>query len=160
GQLDEAEHVFLRVQEQLASQDLPAYRCSTQIGLGLTALARRQFARANELLRTALAQRQSVYIEVYVLAEIGLAEIAQQQEAYAEATERLRRMLAFSGQRSLLQLYAASAFALTRLGLHTRQVAGLPALLDAVCQLVTQAGAGDLARMCRTLQADLACLRE
>ncbi len=160
GQADEAEHVFLRVQEQLATQDLPAYRCSTQIGLGLVALARQQFSRANELLCTALAQRQSVYIEVYVLAQIGLAQIAQQQGAYDEAAERLHRMLAFSGRRSLLQLYTASAFALARLGLYTRQTAGLVELLETACQLVTQAGSSDLARMCRTLQADLACVGE
>ena len=160
GQVDQAEHVFLRVQEQLADQDLPAYRCSTQIGLGLVALARRRFAHAHELLCKALAQRQSVYIEVYVLAEIGLAEIAQHQGAYVEAAERLRRMLAFSGQRSLLQLYAASAFALARLGLHTRQTAGLIELLEAVCQLVTQAGASNMLHKCRTLQAEFACMDE
>lgn len=156
GQLDEAERIFLRVQEQLASQDLPAYRCSTQIGLGLVALARRQLERAHTLLCTALAQRQSIYIEVYVLAEIGLAEIAQQQGAYAEAYERLCRLLAFSGKRSLLQLYAMSAFALARLSLHTQQTAGVAELLETVYRLVTAAGANDMARKCRVLQAGLA----
>lgn len=155
GQLDEAEAILLRVQEQLSSQDLPAYRCSTQIGLGLVALARRQFERASHLLSTALAQRQSVYIEVYVLAEIGLAEIAQQQESYAEAYERLYRLLAFSGRRSLLQLYATTAFALARLGLRTQQTAGLAELLETVCQLVTAAGASGMVRECRSLRSGL-----
>lgn len=155
GQLDEAEDIFLRVQEQLASQDLPAYRCSTQIGLGLVALARQQFTRAESLLRQTLEQRQSIYIEVYVLAELGLAEIAQQREAYVETCERLRRMLAFSGRRSLLQLYASSAFALARLSLRTRQIAGITGLLDNVGQLVTGAGCQKLASECRTLRAQL-----
>ncbi|MGH2508278.1 MAG: BTAD domain-containing putative transcriptional regulator, partial [Ktedonobacteraceae bacterium] len=155
GQLDEAERIFLRVQEQLASQDLPAYRCSTQIGLGLVALARRQFEHAKHLLYTALAQRQSIYIEVYVLAEIGLAEIAQQQGAYAEAYERLYRLLAFSGRRSLLQFYAMSAFALARLSFRTQQTTGVAELLEVVSQLITAAGAMDMARKCRVLQAAL-----
>lgn len=155
GRLDESEHIFLSVQEQLAGQDLPAYRCSTQIGLGLIALARRQFERAERLLRRTLAQRQSIYIEVYVLAEIGLAEIAQQREAYTEACERLRCMLAFSGRRSLLQLYANSALALARLSLRTQQAADISGLLDNVGQLVTGAGFQGLAGECRALRAQI-----
>lgn len=151
GQLDEAEAIFVRVQQQLASQDLPAYRCSTQIGLGLVALARRQFEHAKHLLCTALAQRQNLYIEVYVLAEIGLAEIDQQQGASAEAYERLYKLLAFCGRRSLLQLYAMSACALARLGLQTQRTAGLADLLEIVYQLVAATGAVDMARKCRSL---------
>ncbi|HLI05000.1 MAG TPA: hypothetical protein VKV40_00355, partial [Ktedonobacteraceae bacterium] len=102
-----------------------------------------------------LAQRQSIYIEVYVLAEIGLARIAQHRGAYTEARERLYNMLAFSGRRSLLHLYTNSAFSLARLSLHTRQIQGISGLLEQVHQLVTAAGAADLANQCRVLQARL-----
>ncbi len=154
-QLSEAERTFCLVRQLLEHQDLPAYRCSLQIGMGLLALARQQFERAHSLLHETLAQKQSVYIEVYVLAEIGLARIAQQRGAYAEARERLCNMLAFSGRRSLLHLYTNSAFSLARLSLHTRQVQEIPALLEHVHQLVTAAGASDLASQCRALQAQI-----
>ncbi len=150
--LDEAEQIFLQVQRQPINHDMPSNWCSTQIGLGLLALARRQFAQAHHLLSEALEQRQSVYIEVYVLAQIGLAEIAQHQGASTEAYERLCRILAFCGKRSLLQLYATSALALARLSLHTHQNQGIAALLETVCQLATDAGSQKLASECRVLQ--------
>src|SRR3954468_18498377 len=106
GQLDKAEQIFGLVQLRLEIWDLPSYRNSLQIGLGLLALARQQFDLAYALLHETLAQKQSIYIEAYVYAEIGLARLAQQQGAYVEARERLCNMLAFSGRRSLLHLYA------------------------------------------------------
>jgi DNA-binding SARP family transcriptional activator len=154
-QLSEAERIFCLVRQRLERQDLPSYRCGLQIGLGLLALARQQFEQAYALLHETLAQRQSIYIEVYVLAEIGLARIAQHRGAYTEARERLYNMLAFSGRRSLLHLYTNSAFSLARLSLHTRQIQGISGLLEQVHQLVTAAGAADLANQCRVLQARL-----
>jgi hypothetical protein len=155
GQLDEAERIFGLVRQLLESRDLPTYRYSLQIGLGLLALARQQFDLAHTLLHETLAEKQSIYIEVYVLAEIGLARIAQQWGAHAEARERLCTMLAFSGRRSLLHLYAHSAFSLARLSLHTPEVQGVAALLEHVFQHITSAGAFGLADQCRTLQAQL-----
>jgi DNA-binding SARP family transcriptional activator/predicted nucleic acid-binding protein len=155
GRLDEAELLFSQAERSLEGLDLPSYRSSLQVGLGLLALARRQFETAYELLQEALARKQSAYIEVYVLAEIGLAQIAEQWGAYAEARERLRRMLAFTGRRSLLLLYAASALALARLGLRTREVQGLTDLLAQVYEMVTAAGARSLAKQCCELQAQI-----
>ncbi len=155
GRLDEAERLFSQAEQRLEGLDLPSYRSSLHIGLGLLALARQQFELAYELLHEALARKQSAYIEVYVLAEIGLAQIAEQWGAYAEARERLCRMLAFTGRRSLLLLYATSALALARLGLRTRETQGLADLLARVYSMVTAAGAGNLADQCRELQARL-----
>ena len=155
-QLDEAEQHFDLVERQLQDQDLPAYRCSLQIGRGLLALARRQFASAHLLLHETLMQGQCVYIEVYILAEIGLARIAQQWGNYAEASQRLYNMLVFSGRRSLLHLYAASAFDLARLHLVSPQDQEVAALLEHVYTLLKTAGATDLARECRALQARVA----
>lgn len=160
GQLDEAERTFSSVRQQLKGQDLPAYRCSLRIGLGLLALARQQLERAHKLLSSTLAQKQSVYIEVYVLAEIGLAQIAQRRGDYREARERLYTMLAFTGKRSLLYLYASSAFALARLNLKSQVVPNIASLLEQVRQLVTTAGAVGLARECRLLQAQYAIVPE
>ena len=153
GKLDEVEYIFRRVERQLENQDLPAYRYSLQIGQGLLALARQQVERARSLLRETLAQKQSVYIEVYVLAELGLARIAEQQGAHAEARERIRRMLAFTARRSLLQLYALSALSLARLSLRTRETQGMTNLLAGVLPLLIAAGARGLAGQCRALQA-------
>lgn len=155
GRLDESEQLFFQVEQRLEGLDLPSYRSSLHIGLGLLALARQQFDLAYELLHEALLRKQSAYIEVYVLAEIGLAQIAEQWGAYAEARERLCRMLAFTGRRSLLLLYATSAIALARLSLHTREIKGLTDLLACVHSMVTAAGAGNLADQCRELQAQL-----
>jgi hypothetical protein len=153
GQLNEAEQMFLRLREQLADQDLPAYQYSTQIGLGLVALDRRQYKRAQRLLREALEQRQNLYVEAYVLAEIGLARIAQHQGASTEAYERLRHLLDFSGKRGLLHLYAASALALARLRLPTPQAQEVIPLLADVQQSMAAAGYTDLARECGLLLA-------
>lgn len=153
GQLNEAERMFLQLREQLAGQDLPAYHYSTQIGLGLVALDRRQYKRAQHLLCEALEQRQNIYVEAYVLAEIGLARIAQHQGASTEAYERLRRLLDFSGKRGLLPLYAASALALARLRLPTPQEQEVIPLLEDVQQSISAAGYTGLARECRALLA-------
>jgi tetratricopeptide (TPR) repeat protein len=155
GRLDEAEQLFAQVQRRLESLDLPSYRNSLHIGLGLLALARRQLDMAFELLHQALSHKQGAYIEVYVLAEIGLAHIAEQWGAYGEARARLRRMLAFTGRRSLLFLYATSALSFVRLGLRTREMHGLADLLARVYQMVTAAGAASLADRCLELQAHI-----
>lgn len=155
GYLEEAERLFSQAGRSLEGLDLPSYRSGLQVGLGLLALARRQFETAYELLHEALASKQSAYIEVYVLAEIGLAQIAEQWGAYAEARERLHRMLAFTGRRSLLLLYATSALALARLGLRTREVQGLADLLAQVYEMATATGARSLANQCRALQAQI-----
>jgi tetratricopeptide (TPR) repeat protein len=156
GQLDMAERILLLLQKQLTAQDLPAYRFSTQIGLGLLALARQQFERADSLLREALARKQNIYIEVYVLAEIGLARIAQCRGHYAEAYTRLQNMLAFSGERSLLELYVNCALSLGRLSLCMQQVQGVAGLLEDAHRLIAAAGSPWLARECRELLAQLA----
>lgn len=155
GHLDEAEQFFAQVQRRLEGLDLPSYRNSLHIGLGLLALARRQLDLAFELLHQALSHKQGAYIEVYVLAEIGLAHIAEQWGAYGEARARLRRMLAFTGRRSLLLLYATSALSFVRLGLRTQEMQGLADLLARVYQQVTAAGASSLAGRCLELQAHL-----
>lgn len=155
GQLDEAEQTFDLIRPLLENRELPAYQHSLQIGLGLLALARRQFEQASTLLRTALDHKQGIYIEAYVQAEIGLARIAQQQGDYDQARERLSAMLAFSGRRSLLYLYANSAFSLARLSLRTREVRGIAELLEQVLQLLTSAGAFGLVNEYRALQARL-----
>jgi DNA-binding SARP family transcriptional activator len=155
GQLDEAQQLFAQVERRLEGLDLPSYRNSLHIGLGLLALARRQLDVAFELLHQALSHKQGAYIEVYVLAEIGLAHIAEQRGAYGEARARLRRMLAFTGRRSLLLLYATSALSFVRLGLRTRELHGLADLLARVSQLVTAAGANSLASRCLELQAHI-----
>lgn len=155
GHLDEAEQAFCLARQQLEGQDLPAYYYSLQIGLGLLALERRQFERAQKLLHETLAQKQSVYIEAYILAEVGLARLAQERGVYTEACERLRNMLALSGSHSLLYFYATSALSLARLSLRTRQIQGIADLLEQVSQLVTAAGSTGLARECRQLQAEL-----
>lgn len=153
GQLSEAERIFGLARKLLEMRDLPSYRYSLQIGLGLLALARQQFDQAYKLLSETLLQKQSTYIETYVLAEIGLARIAQQWGAYAEARERLCKMLAFSGRRSLLHLYANSAFSLARLSLQTGEEQGIAGLLEHVCQQAKAAGACGLVDQCRELQA-------
>lgn len=155
GRLNEAERIFGIVRQLLESRDLPAYRYSLQIGLGLLALARQQFDLAHTLLQETLLHKQSIYIEVYVLAEIGLARISQQWGDYAEARERLCNMLAFSGRRSLLHLYTNSVFSLARLSLHTRETQGIAELLEYVLQLITSAGAASLAEQCRALRAQV-----
>lgn len=154
GHLDEAERLFVLLDQQLASQDLPSYRYSAQIGLGLLALARRQVEQARTQLRALLAKKQSMYIETYVLAEIGLAEIDMQQGAHAEAYRRLYSMLALTGKRSLLELYTVCACTLARLSLpHVRQAQGVVPLLQDVHQRISTIGPNDLARECGTLLA-------
>lgn len=151
GHPENAEDIFLELQEQLAPQNLQAYLSSIQAGLGLIALARREYSQANTLLHEALAQRQSIYVESYVLAEVGLAELDQQQGAYDVAYERLCRVLRFSGRRSLLQHYVSSAFALVRLSLQMQRTKGIAEFLKRVSQIAGAAGSPRLIYECRTL---------
>jgi DNA-binding SARP family transcriptional activator len=156
GRLEEAEQLLLQVQRRLEEIDLPAYRYSTQVGLGLVALARGQLTEAEELLRSALAQRQALYIEVYVLAHLALGDIARLRGACDEAYTHYRQMLAFCGERSLLQLYCAAATALGRLHLSWRQATAPAAisvrgLLAEARRYAQGAGYVDIARDCQRL---------
>lgn len=154
NQLDEAEQVLKKLQAQLDQQrDFPAHRYSIQIGFGLIALSRSDFQRAETLLQGALNHHRSLYIEAYVLAEQGIVYIAQHQKRYQEAFRRLRAMLAFCGQRSLLQSYSSTAMILARLALHTGQIQGVPSLLEQLSQLVDSAGYTDIRKQCCDLLA-------
>ncbi len=154
NRLDEAEQVLKKLQAQLdQQQDFLAHRYSIQIGFGLIALSRSDFSQAEALLQGALNHRPNLYIEAYILAEQGLVHIARHQKRYHEAFRRLRAMLAFCGQRSLLQAYSYTVFTLARLALHTGQIQGIPNLLEQVSQLVDAAGYTDIHRQCRDLLA-------
>ena len=154
NQLDQAEHVLQTLQAQLEQQrDFLAHRHSIEIGFGLIALSRGEFQRAETLLQGALHHQHNLYIEAYVLAELGIVHIARHHQRYHEAFRRLCTMLAFCGQRSLLQSYSATALILARLALHTGQIQGISHLLEQVCQLVDTAGYAEIHRQCRDLLA-------
>ncbi|HZO72197.1 MAG TPA: BTAD domain-containing putative transcriptional regulator [Ktedonobacteraceae bacterium] len=154
NRLDEAEQVLKQLQAQLDQQrDFLAHRYSIQIGFGLIALSRSDFAQAEALLQGALNHQPNLYIEAYILAEQGIVRIARHQKRYHEAFRRLRAMLAFCGQRSLLQSYSYTVFTLARLALHTGQIQGIPNLLEQLSQLVDAAGYTDIHRQCCALLA-------
>jgi len=155
GHLEEAERLFLLLEQQLASQDLPSYRYSARIGLGLLTLARGEIEHARTQLCSLLGKKQCLYIETYVFAEIGLAEIDMQQGAYTEAYQRLYSMLSLTGsKRSLLELYTICACTLARLSLTpTQQAQGVVPLLKDVHRRISTIGPNHLTRECGTLLA-------
>jgi DNA-binding SARP family transcriptional activator len=159
GRLDEAEHLLLQVQRQLQALDLPAYRYSTQIGLGLVALARGRIDEAEALLSASLAQRREVYIEVYVLARLALGDIARLRGSREEARRHYLQMLAFCGARSLLLLYCLAALSLARLELKAAGAAHdgreVKALLTAVHRHAREAGYVEIVEDCQQLLAGL-----
>ena len=157
GRLDEADRILHTLRAQLAQQnDFLSYRYSVQIGLGLLSLARGELNEAQRLLQEALTNQKSLYIEVYVMAEIGLANIARQKGRYDEAYSRFQRMLSFCGQRSLLQCYGSTSLALAELSLQTGQVAGIMGLLETVSGLLARAGYTHMQMRCDKLLAKMA----
>jgi DNA-binding SARP family transcriptional activator len=160
GRIDEAEQILSLLQARFAQQGtFLAQSYGIQVGLGLIALARGKLDQASELLHEALKHRHNLYLEIYVIAEVGLAQIAEQQEHYDEAYVRLQTMLAFCGQRSLLALYSFSSFAIARLLLHMSslgrgnqgQLQAVAHLLSEVDQLVSGAGYVSFQAQCREL---------
>ncbi|MEO6888161.1 MAG: AAA family ATPase [Ktedonobacteraceae bacterium] len=151
-QLNEAEQILHTLHTQLAQQrDFTAHRYSAQISLGLIALERHELERAETLLRDALAHQPHLYIEAYVVAEIGLATIATQRGQEQTAYAQLRKMLAFCGQHSLLTLYGMVALNMARLLLATGQEQGLAPFLEHVCTLLQAAGYTDMYKVCYAL---------
>jgi len=161
GQLEEADRILHTLRTQLAQQnDFLSYRYSVQIGFGLLSLARGELNEAERLLQEALSNQKSLYIEVYVMAEIGLAYIARRKGRYDEAYSLLQRMLSFCGQHSLLQPYGSTSLALAELSLQTGQVAGIMGLLETVSGLLARAGYAHMQMRCDKLLAKMERFRD
>ena len=111
--LAEAERRFRRVADFLGHQDLyRSYRNSAQIGLGLVALARGDWATAQKELEHALADPINLYPYIYVQGLLGLAAIAQQQAQQVRCRQILQRTLAYASERSLVEEYGDTLFAI------------------------------------------------
>ncbi|HZR40637.1 MAG TPA: BTAD domain-containing putative transcriptional regulator [Ktedonobacteraceae bacterium] len=160
GQVAEAEHALSVLQTQTLRQDgFLAQHYAIQIGLGLLAVARGEFEQANTLLREALTQRHHLYLETYILAEVGLASLAERQERYDEAYTRLLKMLAFCAQHSLLRFYSVISCSLARISLRMAAIGkrslehlqAVAQLLREVCQLVSAAGYAGIEKQCREM---------
>ena len=119
-------------------------------------LARGELDEAERLLQEALTNQKSLYIEVYVMAEIGLADIARRKGRYDEAYSLLQRMLSFCGQHSLLQSYGSTSLALAELSLQTGKVAGIMGLLQTVSRLLARAGYAHMQMRCDKLLTKMA----
>ncbi|MEZ4860027.1 MAG: AAA family ATPase [Caldilineaceae bacterium] len=116
GQTAEAERRLRQVAAFLDSQDsYRNYQNSTQIGLGLVALARGELSSAAQLLQQALADATTLYPYTHVQALLGLARLAVTEGRQAEAMQHLQRALHFAGERSLVEEYCATLFALADL---------------------------------------------
>ena len=106
GRVDEAER---RLRKVLTLLDQRAafrnHRNSTNIGLGLVALARGDQATAKPLLTEALADPVNLYPYTHVRALLGLAQIAHHDGDALGSATLLRQALHFAGRRSLLEEY-------------------------------------------------------
>lgn len=106
NELTVAERRLRRVANFLGDQDLyRSYRNSAQIGLGLVALARGEYAAAQSQLQSALADPVNLYPYIYVQGLLGLATIAHHQGEVALCRQTLQQALAYAGQRSLVEEY-------------------------------------------------------
>jgi len=161
GQLDEADRVLHTLRDQLAQQnDFLSYRYSVQVGFGLLSLARSELNEAERLLQEALTNQKSLYIEVYVMAGMGLADIARRKGRYDEAYSLLQTMLSFCGQHSLLQPYGSASLALAELSMQTGWVAGIMGLLQTVSGLLARAGYAHMQKRCDKLLAKMERFRD
>ncbi|CAN5854309.1 hypothetical protein BH10CHL1_BH10CHL1_22630 [soil metagenome] len=114
--VDEAERRLRRVMDLLDQRAaFRNHRNSTQIGLGLVALARGQHSQAKQLLSTALADPVNLYPYTHVRALLGLAQLAQSEGDTVRSATLLRQALRFAGRRSLLEEYVETALAIARL---------------------------------------------
>jgi hypothetical protein len=90
------------------------YCNSTNIGLGLVALARGKVEEAQSLLSEALIDSVHLYPYTHVHALIGLAHIADFHKDGSERDRLLRQALRFAGRRSLLEEYMAAVVEVAR----------------------------------------------
>ena len=143
--IETAKRVFHQLERQMAHQQgFQAHYYSMQIGLGLAQLVQGELELAKVSLQDALKHEQQLYIEAYVLAEQGLANIARQQGQDDEACQRYHKLLTFCGQRSLLSHYSSTALALAELLIKRKQKAGIADFLIQLNQHLNTAGFADL----------------
>ncbi|MFN8489289.1 MAG: hypothetical protein U0350_17030 [Caldilineaceae bacterium] len=116
NRIDEAERRLRRVLELLDHREsFRNHRNSTNIGLGLVALARGERAEAKQRLTEALADPVNLYPYTHVRALLGLAHIAQSEEDAAASAALLRQALRFAGRRSLLEEYVETVLEIAEL---------------------------------------------
>jgi len=153
GRIDEAER---RLRKVLTLLDQRAafrnHRNSTNIGLGLVALARADQATAQTLLTEALADPVNLYPYTHVRALLGLAQIAQQRGDALGCATLLRQALHFAGRRSLLEEYVETVREIVQL-----QPVGAPvaSLVDETLRYVQAIGLDSLAALLDLKISDL-----
>ena len=145
GRVDEAER---RLRKVLALLDQRAafrnHRNSTNIGLGLVALARGDQATAKPLLTEALADPVNLYPYTHVRALLGLAQIAHHDGDALGSATLLRQALHFAGRRSLLEEYVETVHEIV----HLRPVgAPVESLVDETLRYVKAIGLDSLAAL-------------
>lgn len=122
-QVDESEQALPQIAFLLSRHhELLSYHRSLAVAQGLLALARGNIDRAETVLHEALRERHSLYIEVYVAAVLALATIAHGRGQHEEARAQCWEMLAFCGERSLLQSYSAAALTLATWSTETEHM--------------------------------------
>ena len=150
--VETAKRVFHQLEGQMARhQGFQAHYYSMQIGLGLAQFVQGELERAKASLQDALKHKQQLYIEAYVLAEQGLANIARQQGQEDEAYQRYHKLLTFCGQRSLLSHYSSTALALAELLIERKQSTGVAEFLIQLNQHLSAGGFADLHQQGSTL---------
>ncbi len=116
NRVDEAERRLRRVMNLLDQRAVfRNHRNSTQIGLGLVALARGELDQAQQLLTTALADPGNLYPYTHVRALLGLAQLAHLAGDTSQCAALLRQALRFAGRRSLLEEYVETVLQIASL---------------------------------------------
>jgi len=150
NRIDEAERRLRRVLELLDHREaFRNHRNSTNIGLGLVALARGERGEAKQRLTEALADPVNLYPYTHVRALLGLAHIAQSEGDAAASAALLRQALRFAGRRSLLEEYVETVLEIAQL-----RPTGAPVeqLVQATLADVKALGLESLAAMLRAQQ--------
>jgi tetratricopeptide (TPR) repeat protein len=152
GRLDEAERRFRRVIDLLGDRAFfRNYRNSAEIGLGLAALARGNVDRARQLLEAVQSDRANIYPYTYVQALLGLARVADIENAGAQRDLLLRKALRFAGQRSLLEEYMSVLVELARMKVAAAPLDSLiDSLLGYAASIHLEAGVATLRALYRT----------
>lgn len=141
GQLIEAEHLLQQLETDLNSNShFSTHHHSLQIGWGILEQARGNFERANQLLQEAVALSPLLYLEAYILAELALAQIREQQGQPYLALPQLRSLLRFCGERGLLEFYCLVALNIIRLLLTIGQKQEATILLNKIEPSIFKAG--------------------
>ena len=114
-------------------------------------MKRQEVKQAGLSIHGGLVLLSDLHVEMYIRAELGLADIAKRRKNSNEVYQRYLRLLAFCGKRGLLYFYGTVSFKLAQLLQESKHVDAVSTLLEETCRHLRVAGYTHLHQQCLLL---------